>query len=290
MVIAVISADASAEGPCCEDLVMALSPNASSMSDGLTLGFIGTGAIAEVLIDGLIDSAGHRGRILTSHRSSQRSAALNERHATVTVHSDNQQIVDESDVVFLATLVGQAEAALSKLTIDSSTVLVSLVAGLDCATLQAAVGAEDVPIHRIIPMPPNRFGLGPIPLFPPSSDLESLLAGIGTVVPVDDEATFATFVGSSALMGLFFEFLATNSRWMQRNGVDSDHASRYTSALFHGLAAEALSDPTELLGLADACLTPGGLNEQVLSATRANGLFDAIDLQLDAILERITND
>ena len=75
---------------------------------------------------------------------------------------------------------------------------------------------------------------------------------------------------------------------MKDNGVASEHAAAYSTALFHSLASETLGRPAqELAQAADACLTPGGLNEQVLFSARKQGLFDLVKDELDAILERV---
>ena len=145
-------------------------------------------------------------------------------------------------------------------------------------------------IHRIIPMPPNEIGLGPIPIYPPSEELDSLLSRIGTVIPVEDQQHFATFSASSAVMATFFELVATNTRWMQSTGVSAESATRYSTTVFHSLATLIKElDPNELQDVSKDCLTVGGLNEQLLNATRGAGWFDELKDELDRILKRVAD-
>ncbi len=253
-----------------------------------TIGFLGTGAIAEVMIEGLVTVGAFDGDILVSRRSQDRSLELSERHASVRVAATNQAVVDDSDIVVVSVLPDQAFDVLTALDWRSAPTILSVIAGLEVERVRTLVGRADADVVRLIPMPPNRNGLGPLPMFPPHERIAQLFADVGTVIPVTDETTFATFVGSSALMGLFFELLATNAAWMEDNGVASEHAAAYSTALFHSLASETLGRPAqELAQAADVCLTPGGLNEQVLFSARKQGLFDLVKDELDAILERV---
>ena len=137
-------------------------------------------------------------------------------------------------------------------------------------------------------MPPNEIGLGPIPIYPPSSPLESLLSRIGTVIPVEDQHHFSTFSASSAVMATFFELVATNARWIQSTGVSAESATRYSTAVFHSLATQVRKlGPKELQAVSTECLTAGGLNEQLLNATRREGWFDELQAELDRILKRV---
>lgn len=253
-----------------------------------TLGFLGTGAIAEAMIVGLLDAGRFDGRIMLSSRSPERSHRLAAERESVEVAASNQDVVDQADIVFLCVLPEQAADVLAAIDWRPHATLVSVVASLELARVRALVNVPDLDVVRVIPMPPNRHGLGPIPLHPPHPSVHALLSRIGTVIEVADESTFSTFVGSSALMGFFFEFLRSNAAWMTENGVDPQDAATYTTTLFHSLASEALDASAETLDqMADACLTPGGLNEQVLLATRDHGIFASIRDETNAILERV---
>ncbi len=250
-------------------------------------GFIGTGAITEHVITGLIMDGGFDGPIIVSERSRERSARLAARFPNVEVDPDNQAIVDQVDTVFVATLPEQTLKLLDSLSFRDDQTIVSLVAIISVEQLAEKVKPASR-IHRIIPMPPNEIGLGPIPIHPRSPELESLLSRIGTVIPVDDQQHFSTFSASSAVMATFFELIAANARWIQSTGVSPKAATRYSTAVFHSLATQVKDlSPLQLQNASEQCLTAGGLNEQLLNATRSEGWFDELQTELDRILKRI---
>lgn len=254
----------------------------------MKLGFIGLGAISEHVITGLIEHGGFDEVVVVSERSRHRSARLAERFSNVEVEPDNQTIVDRVDVVFVGTLPQQTLELLDTLSFREGQVIVSMAAIISVEQIAEKVKPASR-IHRLIPMPPNELGVGPIPIYPSSFDLTSLLSRIGTVIPVEDQQQFSTFSASSALMATLFELVATNARWLESKGVAPEAASQYSISLFHSLATQARGLGAEdLRTLSTDCLTAGGLNEQVLNATRDEGWYEELKAELDKILVRIS--
>lgn len=253
----------------------------------MKIGFIGTGAISEAMIRGMVGCANHAEPIFVSKRSATRSARLGEDFQNVTVIDDNQEIVDQSDWVVLAVLPSQAEDIICDLKFSPSHTVISLVAGLEIESLiQHLAPAKD--ICRIIPLPPIEYGVGPIPLYPDLPVVADFFGKLGTVIRVEEESCFTVFSANSALMANFFEWTAWQSRWMEKNGVARDEAALYACSFTSGLAAMTTRcDANQLQALSAECLTPGGLNEQVLSDSRRMGWFDLLRSPLDAVLSRL---
>ena len=253
----------------------------------MKIGFIGTGAISEAMIRGMIGCAGHTEPIFVSKRSATRSARLGEDFQNVTVIEDNQEIVDQSDWVVLAVLPSQAEDIICDLSFSSSHTVISLVAGLEMESLVHHLApASDV--CRIIPLPPIEYGVGPIPLYPNQPLVADFFGKLGTVIRVEDESCFTVFSANSALMANFFEWTAWQARWMEKSGVARDEAALYASSFTSGLVSMTTRcDASQLQALSAECLTPGGLNEQVLSESRRTGWFDLLQPPLDAVLSRL---
>ncbi|MGZ0173492.1 MAG: NAD(P)-binding domain-containing protein [Planctomycetales bacterium] len=255
----------------------------------MKLGFIGIGAISEHVITGLIHHSGFDEIVVVSERSRHRSARLADRFPNVEVEPNSQTLVDRVDVVFMGTLPQQTLELLDTLSFRHDQVIVSMAAIISVEQIAEKVKPASR-IHRIIPMPPNELGVGPIPVYPPSSDLTALLSRIGTIIPVEDQQQFSTFSASSALMATFFELVATNARWIESKGVASEAASKYSTAMFHSLATQSKDlKAEELQSLSTDCLTAGGLNEQVLKATKSEGWFNELEVELDKILKRISD-
>ena len=81
----------------------------------MKFGFIGTGVITEAFITGMIKVGGYDNDVLVSLRSSERSSQLANQFSNVTVVAENQEIVDQSDWVFIAVLPSQARSLLESL-------------------------------------------------------------------------------------------------------------------------------------------------------------------------------
>lgn len=255
----------------------------------MKFGFIGIGAISEHVITGLIKHGSFDEIVVVSERSRHRSARLAERFPKVEVESDNQTIVDRVEVVFVGTLPQQALELLDTLSFREGQVIVSMAAIISVEQIAEKVKPVSR-IHRLIPMPPNEMGVGPIPIYPSCPDLAPLLSRIGTVIPVEDQQQFSMFSASSALMATLFELVATNARWLESKGVAPEAASQYSTSLFHSLATQARGlGAEELRTLSTDCLTAGGLNEQVLNATRDEGWYEELEVELDKILKRISD-
>lgn len=229
----------------------------------MKLGFIGTGAIAEAVIVGMLEAKAFEGSIVVSRRSEPRSKMLAERFSQVTVDDDNQSIVDQADWVFVSVLPAQAEELLNRLNFRREQFVISMVAGRTLDSLAKLVKPA-ANVFRIIPLPPIEFGLGPLPITPPNDDIAALFDRFGTSVQVDDEDQFSAFSASSAIMASFYELVASQARWLVGQGVPNPEATRYATSIIHSLAQTTLKvSPDELQAMAEECLTVGGLNEQV---------------------------
>lgn len=94
-----------------------------------SIGFIGCGTIASAIVTGICSTSTSTAKIRVSRRTESKSSLLQVTFPDqVTVHDDNQEIVDQSDVVFLCVLPQRAAGILQSLTFDPSKHrLVSLV-------------------------------------------------------------------------------------------------------------------------------------------------------------------
>ena len=252
------------------------------------LGFIGVGAIAEATLVGLIQS-GCESSFRISRRNEQRSQALTQRFANVVADPENQSIVDHSDWIFLSVLPQQAREVLNAIELRPEQRLISLVAGITLAELSTlAPGVQS--LQRMIPLPPIERGVGPLPVCPPCADLESLFANCANVMGIDDESLFSVFSAASGLMAAHHFFVWKVAEWMSQQGVKPEDATAYSSHMFAALAEIECHTPADqLAGLADACTTAGGLNEQALQELREFGWFQAAQNRLDGLFDRLNN-
>jgi pyrroline-5-carboxylate reductase len=96
----------------------------------IKIGFVGCGTIAAAIATGLATQTKiPLASIAVSRRSASKSKALQESFPNlVSIHDDNQEIVDQSDVIFLCVLPQYASQVLQDLKFDNAKhSLVSLV-------------------------------------------------------------------------------------------------------------------------------------------------------------------
>ena len=92
----------------------------------MKLGFIGTGTITTAVIEGLLKSKAGLGQINISLRS-KNSSKLRRKSKKIRVFKKNQEIVDESSIVFVSLLPKVASKELSKLKFKKGQIVVSFV-------------------------------------------------------------------------------------------------------------------------------------------------------------------
>ncbi len=253
----------------------------------LTLGVIGTGAIAEALIVGLNEHASFAGQFLISQRSKDRSSELAKRFSNVRVLDDNQQIVDQCDWVFMAVLPVQARETLMLLNFRRDQKLISLVAGISVQDLQD-LSSPLTDVRRIIPLPPIENGIGPMPLFPADPAIKALFDRCGKTVVAADEQEFSVYSAVSGLMAAHHEFTATVFQWIVQQSVEIENAATYVTNMFRALAqVECNTSPSKLADLPDDCVTEGGLNEQSVRELRELNFNQMLQVRLDRLYERL---
>src|SRR5437868_2097608 len=96
----------------------------------MKLGFIGTGAITEAIVIGLMDAEFPASEIVVSARGVATAARLAASFGKVRVCDHNQEIVDVSDILFLAVRPQIAEEVISSLAFTRDKAIVSLIAML----------------------------------------------------------------------------------------------------------------------------------------------------------------
>lgn len=253
----------------------------------MNLGFIGTGAIAEAVITGMLNANAFDGTVIVSERNRVRSTRLAQNYPQVTVEADNQKLVDRSDWVLISVLPDQAESVLQDIRFRREQFVISMVAGRTLQSLKELV-APASNVFRIIPLPPIEIGLGPLPITPPNDDVAALFSRFGTAIQLEDEEHFSALSASSAVMASFYQWVATLSKWTQSQGVPPEEATQYNTSMIRALAQTTIGQSdAELQNMAQECLTEGGLNEQVLNESLADHWFSQMASRLDRIAQRL---
>lgn len=247
----------------------------------MTLGFIGTGAMAAAMVEGL----GGEG-ILLSPRGAEVAAGLARRFPGVRIAADNQAVVDGSDMVVLAVRPQVAEAVIRPLRFRAGQKVVSLIAATQIDALRDWIGL-DLPIIRAIPLPFAADRASVTPIFPPDAETAALFDRLGTALACRDIAEFDLFAVGSALMGSYFGLLETAQGWLAAEGLEDSAARTYLAGLFANLGKVASESPADFATLRAEHSTPGGLNEQIFRDFAAGGGTAALTGALDRVLARV---
>ncbi len=129
----------------------------------MILGFIGTGRITSSVIEGIFKSNLRVKKIYISPRNKIIAKKLSKRFKKVTISRNNQQLIDNSNWVFLAVTPKVGDKILKKLNFEKTQKVISFISTINLTQLYKVIGKK-VKIVRAIPLPPISIRKGPIPI------------------------------------------------------------------------------------------------------------------------------
>ena len=147
----------------------------------MKLGFIGTGAITEAIVVGLMEAEFPLSEIIVSARGAATAARLAASFEKARVCNHNQDIVDGSDLLFLAVRPQIAEEVISSLAFPKDKAIVSLIAMLPAEKIAEWIG-HPVDVTRAIPLPSVANRSGVTVIYPACDRLTRLFGALGVVV------------------------------------------------------------------------------------------------------------
>jgi pyrroline-5-carboxylate reductase len=254
----------------------------------MTLGFVGTGAIAAAIVTGLSSEGGARPTIHLSPRNAAIAAGLASRYENVSVCASSQEVLDRSETVILAVRPQVAEEVLSGLHFSSSHIVISLVAGFPVRRIADLVTPAQK-IWRAIPLPAVAQRRSPVALYPPGGPPAELFATLGQVFGIEKEDQLNALSTATSTMAAYFGFVGHIASWVASKGIPEQQCREYVARMFAGLADAGLeASERSFEDLATAHATPGGLNEQLLRDLTGHGVFDTLTEALDSVHRRAT--
>jgi len=258
------------------------------MTKPLSLGFVGTGDITRAIVTGLMTHAERRYEIWLSPRNERNAKELAERYpGSVRVARDNQDVVTQAEIVFLAVRPQVAPEVLGALRFSADQCAVSLIAGYGTQKIRSSLQTAPARIERALPLPMTARAASRTVIYPADARVRDIFDAIGGALSVESETQFDTMLALSASMGLFFAIAHAQSAWASQHGVEYDAARSYLMSLYRGLADTALLDGTPLDTLSREFSTIGGINEQVVALMTQARTFENISQTYDQIEARI---
>ena len=253
----------------------------------MNLGFIGVGKIASSVITGICGSKISYTKILISHRNKSIANKLKKKFKKVIIIKDNQEIVDNSNWIFLSITPTVGEKIIKKLEFKSNQTIISFISTTTLAQLKKAIKVK-AKIIRAIPLPPISLRKGPIPICPPNKEVKKFFDKIGTTIEIKNEKTSINFWSTSGMMAPFYELLRVMIDWLIKKGVKRDNAQKYITSLFLALSMDAVvNSKRDLKYLVNDSQTPKGLNEQGVRELTKLGFYKKLEKTLNSIHKRL---
>lgn len=219
----------------------------------MRVGFLGTGAIAEAMVQGL---AGQGHSILVSQRSTPVSAKLAAAFEDVSVAS-NEDLVEASDVVVVCLMAEVAEHVLPALPFRADHKVISVMTDAPHAhLLQWVAPASHVDIT--IPLPSVASGGTHLPCYPDAGVVRSLFGHTNSVAAVASEAALNAHFAATAICSVALAQMQVVRDWLAEFSGDPEAAEAFTVSVLAG----AMKDAGRGVDAArDALNTEGGLNQ-----------------------------
>tara|TARA_B100001093_G_C26614594_1_gene921726 strand:+ start:160 stop:924 length:765 start_codon:yes stop_codon:yes gene_type:complete len=253
----------------------------------MKLGFIGTGKIASSVITGICKSNILFNKILISPRNKKIAKNLKRNFNKIIIAKDNQEIIDQSNWVFLSVTPTVGNKIIKDLKFRSNQIIISFISTITLLELKKAIKVK-AKIVKAIPLPPISLKKGPIPICPPNRKVKIFFDKIGSTIEIKDEKLSKNFWSISGMMASYYNILREMSDWLVKKGIKRQDAQKYVTSLFLALSQDAVvNSKKDLKFLVKESQTPKGLNEQGLKKMSKNGAYKSIVNTLNSIHKRL---
>ena len=253
----------------------------------MRLGFIGTGKIASSVITGICNSSIIYENIIISPRNRKIANNLKKRFKKIKIAKNNQEIINNSDWVFLSVTPTVGEKIIKDLKFRKKQKVISFISTITLSQLKKMI-KKKIDIVRAIPLPPISLKEGPIPICPPNKKVKAFFDKLGSTVEIKNEKLSINFWSISGMMASYYNILDTMSVWLNKKGVKKLDAQKYVTSLFLALSKDAvINSNKDLKLLVKDSQTPKGLNEQGLKEMVKKNAYKSITSSLDGIYKRL---
>ena len=259
-----------------------------------TLGFVGAGVMAEVMIEGLLDEGGLPAeQILASNRQAERGEALHAAHGIRTT-TDNRAVAAEADVLVLSVKPQTLAGVLGELKghIQHHTMVLSIVAGARMTVLER--GLDHSRVARCMPNLPCRIRKGmtvwAAPSDTESADIEriqTILGVMGGEIRVSDESHVdrATAVNGTgpAIVAQFVKAMLEAAAFI---GESRSVAKETVLSTLAGTAQMIHESDAHVAELIDEVTSPGGTTSRALQVLKQGRFSAVLTESVDAAYQR----
>lgn len=250
--------------------------------------------MARSIIAGLIQQGVAAQNIYASAPSTARLQLL-QHDFGIGISQDNQAIATNSDILVLAVKPQKMQEVCRALAeaLGSETLIVSVAAGITCASLSQWLGGERA-IVRCMPNTPSQIGMGATGLFAQSTvsatqkqQAETLLSAVGCVQWLADEALLdAVTAVSGSGPAYFFLLLEAMCEAGIEQGLSADSARSLAIQTARGAAELARRSDQSLSALRENVTSPGGTTAAALASFESQKFRQSVASAMQACAER----
>jgi len=261
-----------------------------------TIGFIGSGNMAEALIKGIIAAKVYQpANIIIADIRGERLEELARKYKVREVES-NTALAGGADVVVLSVKPQNMDDVLGEIkgTLKRDSLVISIAAGITTAKIAAALG--EVPIIRVMPNTPALVGEGASALFAKNVSAEAMalamkvFGAVGKAVVVDSEELIdAVTAVSGSGPAYFFLLMEQMIKAGQSLGLDEATAKELVLQTAKGaalLAEQADGRGETAAELRHKVTSPGGTTEAALKVFAEKNFSALVTTALTAARDR----
>lgn len=253
------------------------------------IAFVGAGNMAASLIGGLRAQGVEASLICASAPGAETRERIATEHG-IKVFADNAEAVKGADVVVLAVKPQMMKSVCQalKASLDAHQLIVSVAAGITCASLTQWLG--DQPVVRCMPNTPSLLRQGASGLYATEKvsptqreQAEQLLSAVGVAVWVEQEKHMdAVTAVSGSGPAYFFLMMEAMTAAGVKLGLPEDIAKKLTLQTALGSALIATGSNVDAGELRRRVASPGGTTEAAIKAFQAGGFEALVETALAA--------
>lgn len=257
------------------------------------IAFIGAGNMAASLIGGLRAEGMSAAQICASEPGAEQRARIASEHG-ITVHERNEDAVHGANLIVLAVKPQVMKAVCEALAphLRPDQLIVSIAAGISCASLGAWLGA--LPVVRCMPNTPALVRQGVSGLFanplvskPQKQQAETLLKAVGMTLWLQEETQIdAVTAVSGSGPAYFFLLIEAMSAAGVKLGLPAETAARLSIQTALGAACMAAGSDVDAAELRRRVTSPKGTTEAAIRTFQMAGFEAMVERALNAAAER----
>lgn len=264
--------------------------------DGIDIGFIGGGNMAQAIIGGLLGAGVPASRLLVAEPATDRRRQLLALGRELRLAATNADVAATADVLVLAIKPQVMSIVLGELRGQqrpARQLVVSIAAGIPIAAISTALGAGAA-VVRVMPNQPALVGAGmSVLVASPAVDAQqralalALAATTGRALWIDDEALMdAVTAVSGSGPAYFYLLMELMEEAAVGLGLPAGIARTLVRQTALGAARSALDESRDVAELRRSVTSPGGTTAAALAVMEQAGLRDTLHRALLAARDR----